>query len=137
VDDVIIVYNANKTDEQTILNQANKIDKPLQFKLTKEKHNIINYLDLNIKRNDNELELEIYHKPTSTDTTIHYTSNHPHEHKMAAFHYYINRVTTLPITEQAKQKEWKFILNMANNNGFPHHIIHNTRKKYETNTQQI
>jgi hypothetical protein len=56
---------------------------------------------------------------------------------MAAFHYYINRVTALPFTEQAKQKEWKFILNLANNNVFPNHIIHTIRKKYETNTQQI
>jgi len=36
---------------------------------------------------------------------------------------------TLPITEQAKQQEWKIMLTPAQNNGFPEHIIHNLKKK--------
>jgi hypothetical protein len=36
---------------------------------------------------------------------------------------------TLPITKQAKQQEWKIILAIALNNGFPLHIIHNLKKK--------
>jgi hypothetical protein len=36
---------------------------------------------------------------------------------------------TLPITKQAKQGEWKIILAIAQNNGFPLHIIHNLKKK--------
>ena len=36
---------------------------------------------------------------------------------------------TLPITEQAKQQEWKIMLTTAQNNGFPEHIIHNLKKK--------
>jgi len=37
---------------------------------------------------------------------------------------YIKRTITLSITEQAKQKEWNTVLTMAENNGFPLHIIH-------------
>jgi ribosomal protein L17 len=36
---------------------------------------------------------------------------------------------TLPITKQAKQQEWKIIFAVAQNNGFPLHIIHNLKKK--------
>jgi hypothetical protein len=36
---------------------------------------------------------------------------------------------TLPIKKQAKQQEWKIILAMAQNYGFPLHIIHNPKKK--------
>jgi hypothetical protein len=36
---------------------------------------------------------------------------------------------TLPITKQAKQQEWKIILEIAQNNCFPLHIIHNPKKK--------
>jgi hypothetical protein len=32
-------------------------------------------------------------------------------------------------TKQAKQQEWKIILAIAQNNGFPLHIIHNLKKK--------
>jgi hypothetical protein len=42
------MYNQNKTNEQDILNHANNIDKHLQFKLSTEENNIINYLDLTI-----------------------------------------------------------------------------------------
>jgi len=35
---------------------------------------------------------------------------------------------TLPITKQAKQQEWKIILAIAQNDGFPLHIIHNLKK---------
>ena len=135
VDDILIIYNQNKTNEQDILSHANNIDKHLQFKLTTEENNIINYLDLTICRNNSNIELGIYRKPTSTDTTIHFTSNHPYEHKLAAFNHYINRMLTLPITKQSQQQEWKAILTIARNNGFPTHIIHNLKKKLEAKKQ--
>jgi hypothetical protein len=43
---------------------------------------------------------------------------------------------TLPITKQAKQQEWKIILVIAQNNGFPLHIIYNLKKKLITKKQK-
>ena len=67
--------------------------------------------------------------PTNADITIQHTSNHPQDHKVAAFTYYINRMMTLPITEKAKKHEWKNILTIAQKNGFPKNIIHDIKKK--------
>jgi hypothetical protein len=103
LDDILIIYNQNKTNEQNILNHANSTDKHLQFKLSTEESKLINYLQLSIYRNNN-IDLEIYRKLTATDTIIHFSSNHPFEHKLAVFHYYINRMLTLPITKQPKQQ---------------------------------
>jgi hypothetical protein len=136
VDDILNIYDQNKTNEHDILNQANNLDKRLQFKLSTEENNIINYLDLTIYRNNSNIELGIYRKPTSTDTTIHLTSNHPYEHKLAAFNHYINRMLTLPITKQLQQQEWKAIQTIARNNGFPIHIIYNLKKKLEAKKQK-
>jgi len=44
---------------------------------------------------------------------------------------------TLPITKQAKQGEWKIILAIAQNNGFPLHIIHNLKKKLIAKKQKL
>jgi hypothetical protein len=99
VDDILIIYNQNNINEQDILNHANNIDKHFQFKLPTEENNLINYLDLSSYRNNSDVELGIYRKPTSSNTTIHFSSNHPYEHKLAAFKYYINRMLTLPITK--------------------------------------
>jgi len=107
VDDILIIYDQSKTNEQTVLHQINKIDENLQFKMSTEENNTINYLDISIRRNNNNIDLNIYRKPTSTDTTIQFSSNHPYEHKIVAFRYYIRRMTTLPITEKSKQEEWK------------------------------
>jgi len=46
----------------------------------------------------------------------------------SAFNCYVNRMLVLPITKQAKQQEWKIILAIAQNNGFPLHIP-NLKKK--------
>ena len=74
-------------------------------------------MDLSIRRSNNKLELGIYRKPIETGTVIHFNSNHPYEQKMSAFIYYINRLITLPITEESKQSEWETILAIARNNG--------------------
>jgi len=39
---------------------------------------------------------------------------------------------TLPITEKSKKEEWKTILAIAKNNGYPIHINNLTKKKPPT-----
>jgi predicted neuraminidase len=56
--------------------------------------------------------------------------------KLATFNYYINGMLTLPITKQSKQQEWKTILTIAHNNGFPTNTIHNLMKKLKAKKQQ-
>ena len=104
---MLIIFDQNKTKEQIVLNHVNKTDRHIQFKISTEDNNLTNYLDLSIQRYNNNIDIGIYRKTTCTDTTIHvhFSSNHPHEHKLASFNYYINRKLTLPITEQAKQQE--------------------------------
>jgi hypothetical protein len=117
----------------------NNINEQLNFKTAKEINKSINYLNLTINRNINKIELNIYRKPTSADITIQHTSNHPRDHKLAAFTYYIDRMIKLPITEKAKKQEWKNIRNIAQKNGFPINIIHDIKKKEiaKQNNKQI
>ena len=122
-------YITNKKHKHTILQKINEIDKHLQFKISTEENNTINYLDILIHRNNDAITIEIYRKPTETGTVVHLTSNHPFEHKIFAFLYYINRLTTLPITEKSKQKEWGTILTIAKNNGYPPALIHRLKTK--------
>jgi hypothetical protein len=77
----------------------NNIDRHLQLKLAVKENNVINYLEPSIRRNNNSIDIGIYTNTTRTDTTIQFSSNHPYEHKLAAFNYYINRILTLPITK--------------------------------------
>jgi len=104
--------------------------------MSTEENNIINYLDINTHRNNNNIDISIYRKPTGTDTTIQFSLNHPYEHKIAAFKYYIHRMLTLPIMEESKQEEWKTIITMAKNNGYPVGIINDLRTKLTSKKHQ-
>jgi len=110
----------------------NNTDKHLEFKISQEENNAIRYLDLSVNRTANNVEQNIYRKPTYIDITIHFTSNHPFHQKLAACIFYINRMTTMTIMEQEKKREWNKIIIMAQNNGLPEHIIHGSRKKLTT-----
>jgi hypothetical protein len=103
IDNILIIFDQNKTGEKIVLNHMNNIDKHLELKVSEEENNTINYLDLFIHRNTNSIDLGIYRKTTHTDITTQLSSNHPLKHKLAAFNFYINRMLTLPITKQAKQ----------------------------------
>jgi len=97
--------------------------------MSTEENNTINYLDITVHRNNNNIDISIYRKPTGTDTTIQFSTNHSNEHKIAAFRYYIHRMLTLPITEESKQEEWKTIITMAKKNGYPIGIVNDLRTK--------
>jgi len=85
VDDIKIIFDQYKMNEELITNCMNNIHRYLEFKLTEEENNNITYLGLSNHRNNNDIHLGIHRKPTQTDTTIHFTSNHAFEHKLAAY----------------------------------------------------
>ena len=95
------------------------------------------YCFVSTDRTTNSINIRIYRKPTHTDATIQFPSNHPLGRKLAAFNFYINRMLTLPIIKQAKQQEWKIVLAIAQNNGFPLQIIHNLKKKLVAKKQKL
>jgi len=114
VDDIIILINTQKIQEEQLLTSINSVDKHLSFNITKEDNNKkINFLELTLTRNKYNTQVNIHRKETSTDTVIHYLSNHPREQKMAAFRYYINRLLTLPLTQEGRNAEWATFLNLA------------------------
>jgi hypothetical protein len=70
---------------------------------TTEENNNINNLDLSIHINTQNLPIGIYRKPTLTDTTTPFTSNHPLEHKLAAYHFYIECYLYQSLTKQSSR----------------------------------
>ena len=89
----------------------------------------INYLDTLIRRDNKGIIIGVYRKQTEASTIIHLTSNHPLEHKISAFLYYINRLITLAINESSKQRDWETLLAIARNNGYPIIMINNLKTK--------
>jgi hypothetical protein len=95
----------------------------IKLNATPETNDTVNFLDLSITRKPTCLELDIYRKPTATDTTINFLSNHPLEHKLAAYRLFINRMVSLPLSEAQRRKEWRNITQTAHNNNIPIHLL--------------
>ncbi|GFG38205.1 hypothetical protein Cfor_07342 [Coptotermes formosanus] len=84
VDDILILYDESLTNASTLTSTLNKIHINLTFTPSHEVEGRITFLDLRIIRNNSSLEIDIFRKPTTTNTNIHHLTNHPTEHKMAA-----------------------------------------------------
>jgi hypothetical protein len=93
VDDILIIYNATHTNPDTITQYANSMRHSLQLNPTRESKGQINFLI----RNDSQLEIDVFRKPTTTDTTVNYKSNLPSEHKLSAYRYHMERMLNLPL----------------------------------------
>ena len=101
MDDIIIIYDFSHTNPNAIVQCANTMHNNLQLNPAPETKGWISFLDLVIIRKATNLETDIFRKPTATDTTINYFSNHPLEHKLTSYRYYTERMFTLPLN-----KDW-------------------------------
>ena len=141
IDDLLMIYNTKYTTPETIHQHINKLHPNLQFTPSQENNNSLCFLDLLLIRQPDKIEIDIYRKPTTTDTTINYTSNNPNEHKMAAYIYLTNRMTSLPLTTDREKNEWQKILTIAKNNNFPAHLItrltQDTRRQFRQQNQEM
>ena len=75
--------------------------------------------------------MEIFRKPTATNTTI---NNKKKEQKSATYKNWLHRLTTLPFDDTAKNKELNTIINIALNNGYNKEYI--TQMYYKIQQQK-
>jgi len=136
-DDILIIYDAEATNHDYLTQYTNTIHNNLQFNPTLQSEGHINFLDLTITRRNTHIEIDIYRKPTTTHTTIHFTSTHPNEHKLAAYRYHISRMLSLPLKATQQKREWETILHIAQQNGFPPAMIHKQRHQIEHKAKHI
>jgi len=94
------LLNTNTCTTYESIQYTNGIHSNMRLETTTETNGRINYLDLLITRNPTKFEISIFRKPTSTDTTINFHSNHPLEHKIAAYRFHIERMFTLPLRQK-------------------------------------
>jgi len=115
-DYILIIYDSTRTTCESILQYTNGVHNNLRLEPAIETNSRINYLDLLITRNPPKLGISVFRKPTSTDTTINFYSNHPLEHKLAACRFHIERMFTLPLGEEQRREEWESTKQIACNN---------------------
>lgn len=96
VDDIFAVVK--KDEVNNILDMLNSQYDEFNFTCEIEENNKLVFLDLELQRNRNKVEIAIYHKPTSTLGYTPSDSYAPIQHKLAAFHSSAHRLVNLPLT---------------------------------------
>jgi hypothetical protein len=123
VDDILINFDDNKITADDILVYMNSLHKHFKFKVTNEENRTIGFLDLLITTDQEELPINIFRKSTTTHTPIHYNSNHPMEHKLAAYWFFLYRLHQLPLSQDNKKQKMNTILQISQENGYSLSII--------------
>ncbi|KAI8425314.1 hypothetical protein MSG28_007086 [Choristoneura fumiferana] len=105
------------------VNGLNNKHVKIKFKKELEENLSLNFLDLTINRFNNKHQFKIYRKPTYTDAVIPASSNHPWQHKLAAFHCYVHRLLTVPLSREDFDLELNTIYQIALSNGYTKSMI--------------
>lgn len=118
VDDILIIYNEDNTNIENLLNHFNNLTPKLKFTIENETNQQINFMDITISRGNEKFEIDIYRKPTYTDSIIPKDSCHPKEQKMAAIRYFHNRLHQYQLSSENIEKENNVIHTILHNNGY-------------------
>jgi predicted transcriptional regulator len=133
VDDILVLYDSQHTDLNTITHEFNSLHNNIQFTHEDEQDKLINYLDITIQRHDSHISFSVYRKPTYTDSIIPLDSNHPSQHKYAAIRSLYNRLDSYHLQGTDYTREKNIIANILHNNRFPLHTrTHKQQQKPPT-----
>lgn len=136
VDDILVLFDGTERQLTQLHNYINTIHHNIKFTMEKESNKTINFLDISIQNKDQQHIFKIYRKPTQTDHTIHNSSNHPYQHKLAAYNHMINRLNNIPMSKEDYKNELNIIISIAQNNGYTEKLIHKINNKIQFKIQQ-
>jgi len=98
VANIAIIHDTKRTHPDVI-------NTDIKLNPTYENNGCTSFLDLLIIRKPFDLEIDIYRKPITIDTTINFLSNHSIERTVSAVRHHITGMKSLPLTPKRKQKE--------------------------------
>ncbi|XP_067140962.1 reticulocyte-binding protein homolog 1-like [Centruroides vittatus] len=135
VDDCIIIFDKTKTNENIIVNMANKIKENIKFELVKEKQNSLNYLDVTIERKNDRLVYKKYVKLIQIPKIINYKSVIPVSMKYNIFKMYMNKIRQRTCEIETQKQEEEEIIKMFILNDYPKCLLNKWNEKLRNDNQ--
>ncbi|EFN62673.1 hypothetical protein EAG_00345, partial [Camponotus floridanus] len=125
VDDIVLLAPLNFS--KLLLSTFNSLHNRLQFTIEIANNNRLNFLDVSIVVNQNQLEFDWYHKPTFSGRFLNFFSQHPLIHKKGVIIGLTDRVFKLS-HPRFHEKNLSVIMDILLKNGYPIKLIFNTIK---------
>ena len=132
VDDTFIILK-NENQARQFLSYMNSKHPKIKFTIETEREDQISFLDLLIKKVDDNIDISIYRKPSFTGLGINYISACYKNFKLNSFNTLYHRAYRLSSTYLNFHKEILFLNNFFSCNGFPQHIINSKLRTFLNN----
>ena len=84
LDDCYTVLKSSQISPEKLLLTLNSINHSIEFTMEYSKDKVP-FLDILIKRNKNDIWMDLYHKPTDTQRCLPFTSSHPNYSKQFVY----------------------------------------------------
>lgn len=130
VDDILLIGPIDEIENT--FNIFNNINSTIKFTIEHESSNKINYLDMQLIRNENgKISTNFYQKPTNKGRLLNFKSNHPWHQRINTANNLINRIFKLSSIEFRKSNI-DLAVKLLIKNSYPSHVIHTLISKFIT-----
>merc|ERR1712030_260311 len=121
VDDILITID--NEDQLTKIKDTFENDSVLKFSFENEKFNKISFLDVQLERKNNIIDLSVFIKETNNGDTINYLSECPQRYKTGAISSLINRAYKISSNWNNFNQEILRLKQVFINNNFPNQLF--------------
>ena len=128
------VYSILKwTHLENFFHHINNLHQNVKFTMEEESNGELAFLDTLLKRNNGEISVLVYRKPTHTDQYLHYSSHHQTSCKESAVSSLFNRAYSIITNKGDLQKENARIKQVLKENAYQESIISKFFKRITNN----
>ena len=121
VDDIYSIVKRKQLEN--FFYRINNLHQNIKFTMEEESNGELAFLDTLLKRNNREISVLIYRKPTHTDQYLHYSSHHPTSCKESVVSFLFNRAYSIITNKDDLHKENARIKQVLKENGYQESII--------------
>ena len=128
------VYSILKrTHLKYFFHHINSLHQNIKFTMEKESNGELAFLDTLWKRNNGEISVLVYRKPTHTDQYLHYSSHHQASCKESVVSSLFNRAYSIATNKDDLHKENARIKHILKENGYRERIINKIFRRITNN----
>ena len=131
VDDVYSILK--RTHLENFFQHINNLHQNIKFTMEEESNGELAFLDTLLKRNNGEISVLVYRKPTHTDQYLHYSSHQQRSCKESVASSLFNRAHSIITNKYDLDKENTRIKQVLKENGYQESIISKILKRTTNN----
>ena len=118
MDDTFIIWKHGDRQLDQFLDHINDLRPTIKFTMEKESNGELPFLDVLVKKSENQITTNVYRKPTHTGQYLNFMSNHSHTTKQGVVRSLLDRANKICNTTEGLHKELELVKTDLTTNGY-------------------